>query len=146
MSKLFKGVVLSVDKENKEWKNEKAVVVGRLTKDPFISERATVFNIATLGKDEYVEFPKIIIIQEQTKKFAAEHLTKGCMVAVVGNVSKEEYEKKDGTKGEQEVIFCDRLQLVSFPQRKDADNGAGATNQYDGFVPAVEPEEEDLPF
>lgn len=139
--KLFKGIVQSKGKDNKVYENEKAVVVGRLVRDPYVSEKATIFNIATVGKNN-TEFPKIIISQEKSREFAAKYLKKGAMVAVIGNISTEEFDKKDGTKGTEEIIFSDNFQLVQFAPRTDGEEIPAAETTPSG----ADTPEEDLPF
>lgn len=132
----------------------KAILIGRLTRDPEIkylpnSTPVATFTIAVdrsfKNKDGEKEADFIpIVAWRKTAELCGSYLFKGSQVAVVGRIQTRSYDAADGTKRYVTEVVADEVEFLtpkgesarsSSPQRNDSANNYGIPvgDGFDGF-------------
>ena len=104
-------------------------VIGNVGRDPemrFSNGGMAIlkFSVAdTTGKDEKkkTSWHDIVVFGEQAQN-VVEHVKKGSRVVVVGRLSAETYEKKDGTKAKKVEIIADEVAVSAKYGRDKIEN------------------------
>lgn len=124
----------------------KAVLIGRLVKDPEIKGSATRITLAVdrrIKKEGQPEADYINCVAfGKTGEIMAQYLTKGRLIAVSGEIRTGSYEAKDGTKRYTTDVFIDEFQFLEKGEKKEkaeipVDFNAGMT---------LEEDSSDIPF
>lgn len=129
----------------------RVILTGNLTADPVRTDTPsgiamTRFTIAVSrrsSKDETDFFN--VTCWRQSAEFAANNLTKGRKVGVVGSVQIRKYQDKDGVNRQAIDIIADEVEALS-PR---ADNGTAGESQKPapaGLVAEEQTSDEGLPF
>ena len=128
----------------------KAVLLGRLTKDPEVrytqnnNTMVCSFSLAVNRRFKQEGQPDAdfinIVAWGKTAEFVAKYFTKGQQVAVVGRIQTRNYDNSEGKKIYVTEVVAEE---VHFADSKK-DNNAGFEN-VDGFTPVAQ-EGEKLPF
>ena len=121
----------------------KAILIGRLTKDPESKSFQSGATMATFtlavdrrfanketGKRE-TDFINIVCWRQQAE-FSSRYLTKGRKVAVVGQIQTRSYDAQDGTKRYVTEIVADEVEALGGPSQ-------GAGRSADEVPPPQEP-------
>ena len=117
----------------------KAILVGRLTRDPETRTTPTGQTVATIGlatshrwsdksgqKQEKTEF-HTIILWGRTAEVAAQYLTKGQEAYFEGRIQTRSYTGKDGIERRVTEIVAENMQLGSRPLGQ----GGGSSNRFE---------------
>lgn len=117
----------------------KAILVGRLTRDPETRTTPTGQTVATIGlatshrwsdksgqKQEKTEF-HTIILWGRTAEVAAQYLTKGQEAYFEGRIQTRSYTGKDGVERRVTEIVAENMQLGSRPLGQ----GGGSSNRFE---------------
>ena len=139
----------------------KAILVGRLTKDPELSTTPSGvsncrFTIAVNRRYKNAEggydadFINCIAWRQQAE-FLARFFAKGRMVGIVGSIQTRNYEK-DGQRVYVTEVVADEVSFVDSKSQSDSapttpavnNNTANSFGADDGFIPM--PADDDLPF
>lgn len=138
----------------------KAILVGRLTKDPELKTTASGVNVCSFtiavnrrfknSEGNYdADFINCVAWRQQAD-FLSRFFSKGHFVGVVGSIQTRNYER-DGQRVYVTEVVADEINFVgSRPQSDDAPKASapsGNTNFFgadDGFIPM--PADDDLPF
>lgn len=117
----------------------KAILVGRLTRDPETRTTPTGQTVATIGlatshrwsdksgqKQEKTEF-HTIILWGRTAEVAAQYLTKGQEAYFEGRIQTRSYTGKDGIERRVTEIVAENMQLGSRPLGQ----GGGGSNRFE---------------
>jgi single-strand DNA-binding protein len=120
----------------------RAVLVGRLTKNPelrksasgnsFASFTVAVDNRTKPGEAKTASFINCVAFGN-TADNLAKYTRKGSLVGVEGRLQQSNYETKDGRKGSSLDILCDTVQFLETRQQ--------ATSQ--DYTPTLEPQTND---
>jgi single-strand DNA-binding protein len=120
----------------------RAVLVGRLTKNPelrksasgnsFASFTVAVDNRTKPGEAKTASFINCVAFGN-TADNLAKYTRKGSLVGVEGRLQQSNYETKDGRKGSSLDILCDSVQFLETRQQ--------ATSQ--DYTPTLEPQTND---
>jgi single-strand DNA-binding protein len=146
----------------------KAILMGRLTKDPEIRYTSNTntavcsFGIAISrqfvkqGEERQADFIDIVAYGK-TAEFCSKYFSKGKMMAVVGRIQTRTYDDKEGKKRyvteviAEEVHFTESKKTDDTPAARPFGNtvvtpsvGGNSPAQSDGFYPMDE--EDELPF
>ncbi len=115
----------------------KAILMGRLTRDPELRQTPSNVSVATfsLAVDRNYQADKNnkqtdfinIVAWRHTAEFVAKYFTKGQLVAVEGSIQTRSYQDKEGNNRTAFEVVADQ---VYFAERK---NPAAAANT--GFAP-----------
>ncbi|ACD23966.1 single-stranded DNA-binding protein [Clostridium botulinum] len=138
----------------------KAVLIGRLTKDPelrFTPGAGTAVTTLTLAVDKYnsksgqkeADFVPVVVWGKQAES-TANYMTKGSQMAISGRIQTRNYEAKDGTKRYVTEVVATEVQFLS-KGANNQDNGSnnfGNINQdYGNFEDDITPvDDSDMPF
>jgi single-strand DNA-binding protein len=132
----------------------KAILIGRLTKDPVkrvtpnkIS--VTSFTIAVdrnykdkEGKRQTDFIP--VITWNKTADLVAQYCTKGKLVAVIGSIQTRSYDDKNGVKRYVTEVIADQVEFLSPKQNgKEEQSRKEEDIEFDDFQPVGD---EDVPF
>ncbi|NFO57695.1 single-stranded DNA-binding protein [Clostridium botulinum] len=101
----------------------KAVLIGRLTKDPelrFTPGAGTAVTTLTLAVDKYnsksgqkeADFVPVVIWGKQAES-VANYMVKGSQMAISGRIQTRNYEAKDGTKRYVTEVVATEVQFLS---------------------------------
>lgn len=147
----------------------KAILVGRLTRDPELRTTAngasvcsfTIavnrrFKNASGGYD--ADFINCVAWRQQAE-FLSKYFSKGRMVGIVGSIQTRNYDNKEGQRVYVTEVSVDEVDFVDSKSSQDQapsfDNGASANNQSsgdanafdmnDGFMP-IPTADDNLPF
>ena len=135
----------------------KAILMGRLTKEPELRTTANNVSVASFTVAVNKRFKNAeggydadfinCVAWKNTAEFVCKYFKKGQMISLVGSIQTRTYDDKDGKKvyvtevAVDEAYFCgDKEKVAEKPKTAPntmPDNG--------GFVPAPAPDE-DLPF
>ncbi|KFX55278.1 single-stranded DNA-binding protein [Clostridium botulinum] len=133
----------------------KAVLIGRLTKDPelrFTPGAGTAVTTLTLAVDKYnsksgqkeADFVPVVVWGKQAES-TANYMTKGSQMAISGRIQTRNYEAKDGTKR-----YVTEVQFLSkgVNNQDNGSNNFGNINQdYGNFEDDITPVDDgDMPF
>ena len=126
----------------------KAILIGRLAKDPEINYTqgtgvaVTKFTLAVdrnftnqNGQREADFIP--IVCWRKLAENVANNLGKGRLVAISGRIQTRSYQAQDGSRRYVTEIVADEVQFLDYPKDKQATTGIG-------FIPVDEDEE--VPF
>lgn len=116
----------------------KAVLIGRLTKDPelrFTPGSGAAVTTLTLAIDKYntktqqkeADFVQVVVWGKQAES-TANHMTKGSQVAISGRIQTRSYDAKDGTKKYVTEVVADQFGGVEFLGSKGSNNNSN--NEY----------------
>lgn len=106
------------------------IVMGNLTRDPELREvRDSVVCKLSIAENERVRGEKVTTyynasVWGKAGESAAQYLSTGSPVQVIGDLSVSEYEKRDGTKGISRDVENARCKFVSGGSRRDSAQGA----------------------
>ena len=121
----------------------KAILMGRLTKDPELRTTQNGTPVCTFtvavdrkGKEKQTDFLPCVAWR-QTAEFITKYFTKGRMILVVGSVQNRDYTDKAGNKRTATEIIVDE---VSFTGEKREDPKPGQ------WVDIDPDDTDDLPF
>ena len=129
----------------------KAILMGRLTKDPELRRTNSgtpvcSFTIAIdngYGENKTTDFVNCVT-WNKTAEFVEKHFTKGKMIIVIGRISIRTWEGSDGKKNYATEVVANE---VSFGESKRNDGNSSAENTSDdigNFTPLDT--DEDMPF
>ena len=144
----------------------KAILVGRLTRDPELRTTANGTSVCTFSvavnrrfrnaEGNYdADFINCVAWRQQAE-FLTKYFSKGRMVGVVGSIQTRSYDNKDGQKVYVTEVAVDEVHFVdskaagdsspvvdnTFTQSKPAEPSFGSN---DGFMP-MPAADDDLPF
>ncbi|WLF70453.1 single-stranded DNA-binding protein [Clostridium septicum] len=132
----------------------KAILIGRLTKDPELNYAAsngtaiTRFTLAVnrqFKKDE-ADFINCIAFGK-TGEVIAQYLTKGRQLAITGNIRTGSYDAKDGTKRYTTDVIVESCEFIGNGQGNDASNKINNTFDNKNFDEDMTPVDDgDMPF
>ncbi len=136
----------------------KAILVGRLTKDPELKTTSSGVNVCSFtiavnrrfrnAEGNYdADFINCVAWRQQAE-FLSKFFTKGRMVGIVGSIQTRNYER-DGQRIYVTEVVVDEISFVESKSQSDnsAQSTSGNTNSFgadDGFIPM--PADDDLPF
>ncbi len=133
----------------------KAILVGRLTKDPELrytpanGVAVTTFTVAVSRRftnqqgEREADFIPVVVWRKQAEN-CANYLNKGSLVAVDGMIQVRSYEDKEGQRRWVTEIVADSVQFLS---RKGDNQGQGEKESYGGLKgDEVSIAEDDVPF
>jgi single-strand DNA-binding protein len=136
----------------------KAVLIGRLTKDPAVRYLQNGVAVASFtlavdrtfkNKDGEKEADFIpVVVWRKTAELCEKYLSKGSMAAVAGRIQTRSYTAQDGTMRYVTEIVADEVQFISTTPRTSSDNSNGYGSDsfgipVDGFS---EINDNDVPF
>ena len=140
----------------------KAILVGRLTKDPELKTTASGVSVCSFtiavnrrfknsegGYD--ADFISCVAWRQQAE-FISKYFSKGRMVGICGSIQTRNYEREDGQRVYVTEVVADEVSFVDSKSQSDnapANNPGTSTsaNSFgaaDGFIPM--PADDDLPF
>jgi single-strand DNA-binding protein len=141
----------------------KAILIGRLTKDPEVSTTQSGISVCkfTLAIDrpyknsegeKEADFLPIIVWRAQAEN-CGKYLKKGSQCAVSGSVQTRTYDDKDGNKRYITEIVADNVQFLGSRQSEESDTAQeytpkkSAANKKPATVAELTPvDDDDLPF
>lgn len=119
----------------------KAILVGRVTRDPDVRNTASGQAVTNIGlatnsfwtdkagqKQEKTEFHNIVL-WGRLAEIAGQYLVKGQEAYIEGRIENRTYTGKDGAERRVTEIVAENLQLGSRPRGADQSNQAQAQNQ-----------------
>ena len=130
----------------------KAILMGRLTKDPEIRKSKTskgeemlvaryTLAIDRRGKDAGADFISCVVFGKGAE-FAQNYLKKGTKIAVTGRIQTGDYTNKDGQKVYTTDVIIEEQEFAE-SKKSEADE---SRKSEDEFVPIPDNIEGDLPF
>lgn len=132
----------------------KAILIGRLTKDPESRTTASgttcaMFTLAVdrrKGNSGERESDFInIVAWRQTAELVVKYLNKGRQVAVVGRIQTRSYNAQDGTKRYVTEVVAEEVQFIgSVKSNQSVNESRTEDNVMEGFTPVEDTDE--LPF
>lgn len=126
----------------------KAILVGRLTRDPEVRDTGTkvckfALAINRRGKDGGTDYINCVAFGK-TAELVGQYLCKGSRVGVVGRIQTGSYER-DGHKVYTTDVICDEVEFLE--TRAEAQRGrAEDVEAAFGVPPQVTEDEDELPF
>ena len=130
----------------------KAILVGRLTRDPELKSTANGTNVCSFSvavnrryKNAEGNYDADFInctAWRQTAEFVSKYFTKGRMIGVVGSIQTRNYDDKDGKKVYVTEVAADEVYFVE--SKGDNNNNTAPVADVNDFVPIDDTEE--LPF
>ncbi|MGY8765057.1 MAG: single-stranded DNA-binding protein [Fidelibacterota bacterium] len=128
----------------------KLIISGRLTRDAevrFIPSGTPVmsFSVANntgFGEKQKTHFFDCSMFGKRAEGKLKDYMLKGQQVVVEGEISLNQYQKKDGTGGASLNVFVNNVELMGSNQKS-------GSNQQSGSQPSADPtpsEDDDLPF
>jgi len=128
----------------------KLIISGRLTRDAevrFIPSGTPVmsFSVANntgFGEKQKTHFFDCSMFGKRAEGKLKDYMLKGQQVVVEGEISLNQYQKKDGTGGASLNVFVNNVELMGSNQKS-------GSNQQGGSQPSAAPtpnEDDDLPF
>ncbi len=136
----------------------KAILIGRLTKDPAVRYLQNGVAVASFtlavdrtfkNKDGEKEADFIpIVVWRKTAELCEKYLSKGSMAAVSGRIQTRSYEAQDGGTRYVTEVVADEVQFISTTPRTSSDNNSAYGSDsfgipVDGFS---EINDNDVPF
>ncbi len=137
----------------------KAVLIGRLTKDPelrFTPGAGTAVTTLTLAVDKYnsksgqkeADFVPVVVWGKQAES-TANYMTKGSQMAISGRIQTRNYEAKDGTKRYVTEVVATEVQFLSKSNSAGVLNNSTTNNPFENlnFEEDITPVDDgDMPF
>jgi single-strand DNA-binding protein len=129
----------------------KAVLIGRLTKDPemrtvnndvLVANFTLAVNRPKYGESEQKADFISIVAWRKTAAFVEKYFKKGMQVYVVGRIQTHSWEADDGTKRYATDIVADEVGFAE-SKRNHEENGNGGGDGFDPFPADID---DDLPF
>lgn len=130
----------------------KAILVGRLTRDPELKSTANGTNVCSFSvavnrryKNAEGNYDADFInctAWRQTAEFVSKYFTKGRMIGVVGSIQTRNYEDKDGKKVYVTEVAADEVYFVE--SKGDNNNNTAPVADVNDFAPIDDTDE--LPF
>lgn len=114
----------------------KAVLIGRLTKDPelrFTPGDGKAVTSLTLAVDKFVngekqaDFVPVVIWGKQAEA-TANYMSKGSQVAISGRIQTRSYDAKDGTKRYVTEVVADQFNGIEFLGSKGNNSSGNSFN------------------
>lgn len=143
--------------EEKEWKMNKVILMGRLTKDPNIrytqgetpmcvAKYTIAVNRRAAGKDQ-ADFIGCTSFGK-AGEFVEKYLKKGSKIIITGRIQTGSYTDQEGTKRYTTEVVTEEIEFaeskaVATSQRGGEDDSDTGDN---GFMTVTEEDEEGLPF
>ncbi len=138
----------------------KAILVGRLTKDPELKTTGSGVSVCSFtlainrrfknSEGNYdADFINCVAWRQQAE-FISKYFSKGRMVGVCGSIQTRNYEREDGQRVYITEVVAEEISFVDSKSQGEStpSNNIGSnTNSFgadDGFVPV--PADDDLPF
>ena len=126
----------------------KLIISGRLTRDAevrFIPSGTPVmsFSVANntgFGDNQKTHYFECSLFGKRAESGLKDYMVKGQQVVVEGEISLNQYEKKDGTGGASLRVFVNNVELMGGSQQGGGQQAGAQPNQ-----PAVS-DDDDLPF
>lgn len=113
----------------------KVMLIGRVGRDPELRYTADGAPVATFGlatsknykdksgeKQERTEWHNIVIWRKLAE-VAAEHVKKGTLLSVEGEIQSREYDDREGVKHKVYEIVVRDLEILSWPDRNSSSQG-----------------------
>lgn len=139
----------------------KAILIGRLTRDPELKFTTgtgiavTTFSLAVdrnyVGQDGQKQADFInIVCWRKLAELVANNLTKGRLVAVSGSIQTRKYQAQDGSNRYATEIVADEVKFLDWakegnsPARENSSMGNDNFGSDTGFMPVEG--EDDIPF
>ncbi len=130
----------------------KAILVGRLTRDPELKSTANGTNVCSFSvavnrryKNAEGNYDADFInctAWRQTAEFVSKYFTKGRMIGVVGSIQTRNYDDKDGKKVYVTEVAADEVYFVE--SKGDNNNNTAPVADVNDFAPIDDTDE--LPF
>ena len=130
----------------------KAILVGRLTRDPELKSTANGTNVCSFSvavnrryKNAEGNYDADFInctAWRQTAEFVSKYFTKGRMIGVVGSIQTRNYDDKDGKKVYVTEVAADEVYFVE--SKGDNNNNTAPVVDVNDFAPIDDTDE--LPF
>lgn len=130
----------------------KAILVGRLTRDPELKSTANGTNVCSFSvavnrryKNAEGNYDADFInctAWRQTAEFVSKYFTKGRMIGVVGSIQTRNYDDKEGKKVYVTEVAADEVYFVE--SKGDNNNNTAPVADVNDFAPIDDTEE--LPF
>lgn len=130
----------------------KAILVGRLTRDPELRTTANGTNVCSFSvavnrryKNAEGNYDADFInctAWRQTAEFVSKYFTKGRMIGVVGSIQTRNYDDKDGKKVYVTEVAADEVYFVE--SKGDNNNNTASVADVNDFAPIDDTDE--LPF
>lgn len=130
----------------------KAILVGRLTRDPELKTTANGTNVCSFSiavnrryKNAEGNYDADFInctAWRQTAEFVSKYFTKGRMIGVVGSIQTRNYDDKDGKKVYVTEVAADEVYFVE--SKGDNNNNTAPVADVNDFAPIDDTDE--LPF
>tara|TARA_B100001250_G_C19803150_1_gene792028 strand:- start:1344 stop:1727 length:384 start_codon:yes stop_codon:yes gene_type:complete len=125
----------------------KLIISGRLTRDAevrFIPSGTPVmsFSVANntgFGDKQKTHFFDCSMFGKRAEGKLKDYMLKGQQVVVEGEVSLNQYQKKDGTAGASLNVFVNNVELMGSSQQSETQSSAPTIDK-------PPPEDDDLPF
>lgn len=128
-------------------------IIGRLTREPELRTTASGKNVCSFSvavsktrRDDGAEYFDCTA-WDKTAEFVTAYCTKGTQVAVHGEISKNEYTKKNGEKGFSLAVNVDGVSLLG-SKSENANKAPSEPNTNASSIPSgfVEVVDDELPF
>ena len=125
-------------------------LVGRLAKDPELryANNGTAICNMIVACDRYnsdADFVKVVVFKNQAES-AANYLSKGKMVGIVGGIKTGSYDDKDGKKVYTTEVIANQVKFLS-PPDNDVKKSSDRVHPDDPDLTELEDDSEDsLPF
>ena len=130
----------------------KAILVGRLTRDPELKSTANGTNVCSFSvavnrryKNAEGNYDADFInctAWRQTAEFVSKYFTKGRMIGVIGSIQTRNYDDKDGKKVYVTEVAADEVHFVE--SKGDNNNNTAPVADVNDFAPIDDTDE--LPF
>ena len=130
----------------------KAILVGRLTRDPELKSTANGTNVCSFSvavnrryKNAEGNYDADFInctAWRQTAEFVSKYFTKGRMIGVVGSIQTRNYDDKDGKRVYVTEVAADEVYFVE--SKGDNNNNTAPVADVNDFAPIDDTDE--LPF
>ena len=140
----------------------KAILVGRLTKDPELKTTGSGVSVCSFtlainrrfknAEGNYdADFINCVAWRQQAE-FISKYFSKGRMVGICGSIQTRTYDREDGQRVYVTEVVADEVSFVDSKSQSDSapttpavnNNTANSFGADDGFIPM--PADDDLPF
>jgi single-strand DNA-binding protein len=102
----------------------RVTITGRLTKDPELTERDATkvcdLRIAENGRNGSPMYIDVAVFRRQAE-VCAEHLAKGRLVGVTGQLRYSEWQAPDGSKRSKHSVVAQRVEFLDGKPAEDAE-------------------------
>ena len=103
-------------------------LIGRLSKEPelrFTPNKGTAVANITIAVDSFIngenaaQFIPCVVWGKKAESLC-EHMNKGCMIGLSGEIRNKVWEKKDGTKVYTLEVNASDVKFLTFPKNKES--------------------------